>query len=101
MEKRVYKNPRLGLYSNMPTVRREAGFAIEVHTRNEHGPAHVHVTKAGGEIRVKLGDDTTLPSYWDERAPMSTRDKILAVRLVMTHQAECLAVWRKFNGNLW
>lgn len=84
----------------MPTVKREEGFEIKVNTRGEHSPPHVHVLKAGGEIRVKLGDEETVPSYWDEKRPMPLRDKVRAVLLVDKYQAECLAVWRKFNANL-
>ena len=82
----------------MPTVKREQGFAIKVNTRGEHNPPHVHVFKAGGEIRVKLGDDETAPSYWDEKRPMALQDKVKAVLLVDKYRAECLEVWRKFNG---
>jgi hypothetical protein len=84
----------------MPTVRREAGFVIKVNTRGEHNPPHVHVFKAGGEVRVLLGDVDTPPSYWDEKTPMATKNKVRAVLLVERYQAECLEVWSKFNGNL-
>jgi len=84
----------------MPTVRVEGGFAIKVNTRGEHNPPHVHVIKAGGEIRVLIGDEETSPSYWDEKRAMATSDKVKAVMLVDKYQAECLAVWRKFNGHL-
>ncbi len=84
----------------MPTVKREAGFTIKVNTRGEHSPPHVHVIKAGGEIRVQLGDHETAPCYWDEKRPMPLQDKVRAVLLVDKYQAECLEVWRKFNGHI-
>lgn len=84
----------------MPTVKREDGFEIKVNTRGEHSPPHVHVIRAGGEIRVRIGDEETAPSYWDEKRSMTMRDKVRAVLLVDEYQAECLMVWRKFNANL-
>lgn len=85
----------------MPAVKRLGGFVIKINTRGEHLPPHVHVIKAGGEIRVKLGnEEATPPCYWDEKRPMSLNDKVKAVLLVDRYHDECLAVWRKFNGHL-
>ena len=33
--------------------------------RQEHGPAHVHVHKAGGFARVWLNDEQRPPTVWD------------------------------------
>jgi hypothetical protein len=37
----------------MPTILREGGFAVMIFTR-DHPPAHVHVLKAGGAVKVSL-----------------------------------------------
>lgn len=84
----------------MPTVKREDGFEIMVLTSPEHNPPHVHVYKAGGECRVLLGDEDTAPALWDVMQGMSVKDARNAETLVRKYQAECLAVWRKYNGHL-
>jgi Domain of unknown function (DUF4160) len=38
----------------MPTIIREDGFRVVIYP-NDHIPAHVHVLKGGGEVRIDLG----------------------------------------------
>lgn len=84
----------------MPTVVREAGFAVVVHVRGEHNPPHVHVYKAGGEVRVKLNDRTLGPSLWDVTGTISDKDVVRAVELVWRHQDRLLQAWSNVNGHL-
>jgi hypothetical protein len=43
----------------MPTIIREEGFRIVIYP-NDHLPAHVHVIKSDGEIRIELGTEKPL-----------------------------------------
>lgn len=84
-------------YLVSPTLLRSHGFAVRMYLPpREHGPAHVHVVKADGEVVVTLGDH--------DRAPMPTRvvnlrdiDVIAAVRLVAAHNEELMAQWRSYH----
>lgn len=84
----------------MPTVKREEGFAIKVLTSPEHNPPHVHVYKAGGECRIKLGDGIRPAELWDVLPGMSERDARRAEELVNKYLADCLVIWRRYNGHL-
>ena len=83
----------------MPTVVREEGFEIMVLTSPEHPPPHVHVYKAGAECRVLLGDEASPPRLWDVKG-MRLKDARDALALVHRYHAQCLNVWRKYNGSL-
>lgn len=81
----------------MPTVKREDGFEIMVLTSPEHNPPHVHVYKAGAEIRVTIGATV---AYLDHKGKMSVKELAKAVWLVEKHNAACMAAWRKYNAHL-
>lgn len=80
----------------MPTVIREAGFAIRIFSR-DHAPPHAHVFKAGGQVIVLLGDEDTAPSLM-RKSPMADDDIIKAVRLVGEHQERLLEAWRIYHA---
>ena len=81
-----------------PTVLGERGFAVRIYLQpREHGPAHVHVIKDGGEVILELGDD---PSRLEIREVYGMRevDVRLAIRIVSEHHAELRVAWRKYHG---
>ena len=78
----------------MPTVLREDGFDFVILLPpREHGPAHVHARKAGGEVVILLS------SLVVQRVKqMRSADVVTAVSIVADHQDELLVVWRKHHG---
>lgn len=77
----------------MPIVLRALGFDISIYLPpREHGPAHVHVRRAGERI-----------VFWLD--PIGIRDMRMsdangraALRLVVQHHAYLLAEWRRIHG---
>lgn len=64
----------------------------------EHQPPHVHVESTnGGEVLVRLGDDDTPPSLWQNHH-MSAPDAREALRIVGEHQQRFLAEWSRLHG---
>lgn len=82
----------------MPTVHRQDGFQFKVLLPpREHGPAHVHVSKAGGIAVVNLPDarqTLSLRTVYD----MKDSDVVAAVRLVEENVDKLLRAWRKYHG---
>ena len=78
----------------MPTVLRVDGFDVVILLPpREHGPAHVHVRKAGGEVVIVL---SSLAVHKVEG--MRSADVVTAVGIVTNHRDELLAEWRKHHG---
>jgi hypothetical protein len=78
----------------MPTVLRENGFDIVMLLPpREHGPAHVHVRKAGGEAVIVLSSLAVR-----KVEGMRSADVVAAVGIVADHKSELLAAWRKHHG---
>jgi hypothetical protein len=64
----------------------------------EHQPPHVHVEcTRGGEVLVRLGDESTAASLWQNHH-MSAADARQALRIVETHQLRFLVEWRRLHG---
>jgi len=83
----------------MPTVLRVDGFrAIIFLPPREHGPAHVHVLKANGEIVIELATDDE-PQRVRDVYGMTGRDVIRAFRIVEDHSAMLWTEWRKYHGD--
>lgn len=82
----------------MALVVEEDGFRIMVLTRNEHNPPHVHVYRAGGECRVKIGESPAM--LWDVKGGLTLKEASKAEALVRKHQAACLRKWEEKNGHL-
>ena len=78
----------------MPTVLRIDGFDVVILLPpREHGPAHVHVRKAGSEVVIVLS------SLAVQRVEgMRSADVVSAVGIVSHHRNELLAAWRKHHG---
>lgn len=80
----------------MPTVYRQDGFEFRIYT-NDHDPPHVHVFKAGGQVKIAIGDEKTAPSVL-LRKGMSNKDAVKAVLSVDQNQEHFLESWRKYYG---
>ena len=94
------EKPNVRFYSSaMVKVHDEGGFRVYVYSPpREHHPPHVHVECArGGEVIVRLGDDDTEPSLWQNHH-MSLIDVRQAVRLVHEHQRRFLGEWMRLHG---
>lgn len=63
----------------------------------DHAPPHVHVFKAGNEVKIALGDDEEPPRVLGRRG-MGERDIIRVMRLVDEHQEALLKAWGKFHA---
>ena len=64
---------------------------------SDHNPPHVHVFKAGHEIKVAIGDESTQPTVlgrWD------TPERYVAgaVRLIERNKSKLLECWRGIHG---
>lgn len=80
----------------MPTVLRIDGFAVRILT-NDHDPSHVHVVKAGGEARIKLGSRDRAPEIMT-LYKMSNREAARALEIVEKHNDELVEKWRDIHG---
>jgi hypothetical protein len=83
----------------MVRVHDEGAFRVYVYSPpREHEPPHVHVecTRVG-EVLVRLGDERTLPSLWQNHH-MSAVDAREALRIVEAHQDRFLEEWRRLHG---
>jgi hypothetical protein len=76
----------------MPTVLRLDGFELVIRS-SDHAPPHVHVFKAGSELKVELS-----PLVARERYGMTNRDAARAERIVATHAELLLAKWEEIHG---
>ena len=75
----------------MPTVIQRDGFRVVIFLPpREHGPAHVHVRKAGTEVVITLD-----PIGIRVVERMRAADVVQAVRLVEDNRAHLLKEWRK------
>ena len=83
----------------MVKVHDEGGFRVYVYSPpREHHPPHVHVEcSRGGEVMIRLGDEDTEPSLWQNHH-MGLNDARQAVRLVQEHQRRFLREWRRLHG---
>lgn len=82
----------------MPTIIRQDGFRIVIYP-NDHLPAHVHVVKGDGEVRIELGSEepSTLPSLMTVMGKISDKDVAKALFLVTEHQIELLTKWSEIH----
>jgi hypothetical protein len=81
----------------MSTVLRVDGFTIMIYLPNrEHGPAHVHVFKAGTELIVTLGEGAEPPAITNNRR-MRDADLVAAYRIIQTHLDVLRSEWRKYH----
>lgn len=80
----------------MATIFRQDGFRVCIYP-NDHDPAHVHVIKADGEARIKIGNDEEEPECIS-LTNMSNKDAIKALELVADHQADLRKKWQEYHG---
>jgi hypothetical protein len=76
----------------MPTVYRQEGFRFFFYS-NEHPPPHMHVSKAGGELRFILGSESEEPTLDKELSPMKKKDARRAFDIVKEQQKFLLKKW--------
>jgi Domain of unknown function (DUF4160) len=81
----------------MPTIIKQDGFRIVIYP-NDHTPAHVHVLKGDGEVRIELGSEKILPSLMSVRGKISDREVVRALSLVTEYQIELLAKWDEIHN---
>jgi hypothetical protein len=76
----------------VPTVLRQDGFDVMMYT-NDHGPPHVHVWKAGGEIVINLA-----PVEIARAEGMKRQDAARAVEIVEEYRDDLLERWHEIHG---
>lgn len=81
----------------MATEWRQDGFEFVIRTNEpRYEPPHVHVFKAGQEVKISLGDDNEPPEIvgiW-----MKDKDAAKALAIVADKQEYFLGVWRGRHG---
>ena len=81
----------------MPTVLRINGFAVKIFLPpREHGPPHVHVLNAGGEVIVELGLRGN-GCLLKEAYGMNSRDIVRAFRIVEEYSDALFERWNKYH----
>ena len=92
----IDKPNRFAYLRKMGSVLRKDGYNVVIRT-DDHLPPHVHVLKAGGEVKIALGDDTTVPEVIESWG-LDSGDVKVAYRLVESNQATLLNHWRRIHG---
>lgn len=83
----------------MALVANEDGYQLHVWP-NDHPPPHVHVRRAGAEMRIEIGTLVgEAPKWMSHSKGILEADVRFALRLVHKHQSACLTMWRRFHGN--
>ena len=78
----------------MPTVLRQNGFRVVIYP-NDHIPAHVHVEKAGGYLKV--GIDTPGLLVFGNFG-LSSKEQRQAYDLVAANREFLLQQWERIHG---
>ena len=82
----------------MPRVHENGGFKVYIYLPpREHGPAHVHVLYADGEVVVRIGTGSALEPH-RVFGPIRDVDVVRAVRIVEEVEEALLGAWRKHHG---
>jgi Domain of unknown function (DUF4160) len=84
----------------MPTIVKRDGFRVVIYP-NDHDPAHVHVIKNSGEVRIHLGnkDLSEKPYLITVEGDISNKDVAKALNLVCEYQSELLIKWSEIHGS--
>jgi DNA-binding FadR family transcriptional regulator len=77
----------------VPTLIREDGFEIRIYTR-DHSPAHVHVSKAGANMKIDLATNQVVQIA----GAISDRDVKRAEQLVAKHAQTLREAWENLHG---
>ena len=81
----------------MPRVHEVDGFRVYIYLPpREHGPAHVHVLKAGSEVVVQIGTGEALRPY-RVFGPIRASEVVRAVRIVEAVEDYLLKEWRRHH----
>jgi hypothetical protein len=83
--------------SGVPTVLRKDGFNFVIY-HDDHEPSHAHVKKAGTEVVINLGDESTAP-FERENKGMTMPNRRKALQIAGAQQAYLIEQWRRVNGN--
>lgn len=78
----------------MATVHRERGFTFHVFS-NDHQPAHVHVLKAGGEIKIDISGECA--DLLEIKQNMSRRDIKQALEIADAQINQLKNKWREIH----
>ena len=82
----------------MPTVLRVDGFVVKIFLPpREHGPPHVHVLKADGEVIIEFGWHGE-NCFLREAHGMNSRDIVEAFRIVGANADALLGRWKEYHG---
>jgi len=82
----------------VPTVLKDGGFHLRILLPpREHGPAHVHVRKAGAVVVIDLPDANQSLGIRKIRRMRET-DVMAAFRLVEANVELLLEHWRRYHG---
>lgn len=76
----------------MPTIHTENGFRFFIPT-NDHGPAHIHVSKGGRDAKLSLVPDI----YLLGETKMKMKDLSEAFAIVERQQAAFLQAWKTLH----
>ena len=79
----------------MPEIAREFGFSIVIYP-NDHEPMHVHVKKAGSEVKINA---KTL-ELMSIKGNISNKGVRKAIALVASYQALISKKWKEIHGQL-
>jgi hypothetical protein len=91
-------NPTDRLSFSVPTVLSADGFQLRILLPpGEHGPAHVHVRKAGSVVVIDLPDGEQPLGIRTIRR-MREADVVAAFRVVERNVDMLLEQWRKYHG---
>ncbi|MGH8597476.1 MAG: DUF4160 domain-containing protein [Gammaproteobacteria bacterium] len=81
----------------MPTVLRKDGFGYMIYV-DDHEPLHTHVKKAGKEVVINPGDETTKP-WVRENKGMSEKSRRKALQIAGEYQGYLIEKWREIHGD--
>jgi beta-lactam-binding protein with PASTA domain len=80
----------------MATVMREDGWAFVIYS-DDHAPPHVHVKRAGGEVKVTIPTPDEYLRVLSVRG-LATHEAMRAARLVEQHRKRLLREWKGIHG---
>lgn len=83
----------------MTEVIREGGFTVHILLPpREHGPAHVHIRRAGAEVVIRLGSPAQPARVWEVYG-MKDSEVVRAMHLVQRHLAQLRGAWERIHGD--
>lgn len=80
----------------MATVHRERGFTFHVFS-NDHQPAHIHVKKDDGEIKIDICDESEVDLLC-VKAKMSNSNIEKALDIAESNLKKFRTKWERYHG---